>query len=297
MSDLSHYGEDRVVARLTALLEGAAGVLVGPGDDCAVLEGARRGEVELLKTDCLVGNVHFEPGASAGKVGWKAIARILSDFAAMGGRPRHLVVTLAVSPGTEMRWLEQLYRGMNKCAQQFGCAIVGGETSSVPAGTPPMISVAGTGGARRSQVVLRSGGRPGDRLFVTGRLGDSLKGRHLTFTPRLEEATWLTRNFKVHAMMDLSDGLACDLPRLASASGCGFLLESESLPCSRGATVEQALRDGEDYELLFAVSRYTAKRIAEAWRSQFPGLPLTEVGSLTSEGQPDLAGGWDHFPA
>ena len=297
MSELSHYGEDRVVARLTALLEGAPGVLAGPGDDCAVLEGPRRGEVELLKTDCLICDVHFEPGAPAGKVGWKAIARVLSDFAAMGGWPRHLVVTLAASPRTEMGWLERLYQGMNKCAQQFGCAIVGGETSSLPAGAPLMISVAGTGQARRSQVVLRSGGRPGDLLFVTGRLGGSRRGRHLSFTPRLAEAEWLTGNFKVHAMMDLSDGLARDLPRLASASECGYLLESESVPRSRGVTVEQALRDGEDYELLLAVSKYTAKRLVGSWSDQFPGLPLTAIGSLTSEGQPALVGGWDHFAA
>ena len=295
MPDLSHYGEDEVVARLTALLEGSAGVLTGPGDDCAVLEGAPRSEVELLKTDCLVGDVHFERGAPPGKVGWKAIARVLSDFAAMGGWPKHLVVTLVASPKLEIGWVERLYRGMNKCAQQFGCGIVGGETSAVGGEAPLMISVAGTGVARRSQVVLRSGGRPGDRLLVTGRLGGSLKGHHLTFVPRLAEAAWLTSNFKLHAMMDLSDGLACDLPRLASASECGFVLESECLPCSRGVTVEQALSDGEDYELLFAVSAYTADRLLGAWRDQFPDLPLTVIGSLTEGGQPDLAGGWDHF--
>ncbi|MCH2063209.1 MAG: thiamine-phosphate kinase [Roseibacillus sp.] len=295
MPDLSHYGEEAVVARLTTLLEAGPGILTGPGDDCAVVEGGARGEAELLKTDCLVCNVHFLPEDAPGKVGWKAIARTLSDFAAMGGWPRHLLVTLAVPPSCEMRWAEQLYRGMNKCARAYDCSIVGGETSSVPAGAPVMISVAGTGTARRSQVILRSGGRPGDLLFVTGRLGGSLRGSHLTFTPRLLEANWLVRNFTLHAMMDLSDGLARDLPRLAAASGCGVLLEKDSLPRSRGVTIEQALCDGEDYELLFAVSARTAKRLVPEWRGQFPDLPLSLIGSLTADQQPGLSGGWDHF--
>ena len=295
MPDLSSFGEEAVVARLTTLLEAGPGILIGPGDDCAVVEGGGRGEVELLKTDCLVGGVHFLEEAAPGKVGWKAIARTLSDFAAMGGWPRHLLVTLALPGSCEMRWVEQLYRGMNKCARAFDCSIVGGETSSVPAGAPSMISVAGTGTAKRSQVVLRSGGRPGDVLFVTGRLGGSLRGRHLTFTPRLVEANWLVRNCPLHAMMDLSDGLARDLPRLASTSGCGFLLEKDSVPRSRGITVEEALCDGEDYELLLAVPARSAKRLESAWRNQFPRLPLSLIGSLTAEGESDLSGGWDHF--
>ena len=295
MPDLSHYGEEAVVARLTTLLEAGPGILTGPGDDCAVVEGGARGEAELLKTDCLVCNVHFRPEAAPGKVGWKAIARTLSDFAAMGGWPRHLLVTLAVPPSCEMRWAEQLYRGMNKCARTYDCSIVGGETSSVPAGAPVMISVAGTGTARRSQVILRSGGRPGDLLFVTGRLGGSLRGRHLTFTPRLLEANWLVRNFTLHAMMDLSDGLGRDLPRLAAASGCGFLLEKDSLPRSRGVTIEQALCDGEDYELLLAVSARTAKRLVSEWQGRFPEVSLSLIGSLTADQQSGLSGGWDHF--
>jgi thiamine-monophosphate kinase len=166
--------------------------------------------------------------------------------------------------------VEQLYRAMNKCAVLFGGAIVGGETSSLPVGAPPVISVAATGEARLSRLALRSGGRAGDALFVTGRLGGSLRGRHLTFTPRLAEARWLCSGHRVHAMMDLSDGLAMDLPRLAAASGCGFLLEREAVPRSRGATIDQAIGDGEDYELLLALPPGT-------------GLPpgLRAIGELT----------------
>ncbi len=301
MLDLSHYGEDVVVARLTALLESGPGLVTGPGDDCAVVEGAGRGQVELLKTDCLICGVHFLPSAPPGKVGWKAVARTLSDFAAMGGWPRHLLVTVALPADCRMRWVEEVYRGMNKCARAFDCSIVGGETSSLPSGAPVMISVAGTGSARRSQVVLRSGGRSGDLLFVTGRLGGSQRGRHLSFMPRVVEADWLSRNFRVRAMMDLSDGLAMDLPRLASASGCGFRLREEALPRSRGVTVAEALSDGEDYELLLAISERSSQRLIADWPERFPGVKLTCIGELSaegsegSEGSEGLPGGWDHF--
>jgi thiamine-monophosphate kinase len=295
MPRISDLGEDALVARLTSLLSSGPGVLAGPGDDCAVVEGSARGEVELLKTDCLVEGIHYRPNAMASKVGRKAVARTLSDFAAMGGWPRHLLLTIALPPDREVRWVEGLYRGMNKCAQQYECAIVGGETSSLPVGAPVVISVAATGFAKRSQLTMRSAGQRGDLLFVTGRLGGSRKGRHLTFTPRLVEARWLTEKFRVHAMMDLSDGLAMDLPRLAEASGCGFRFDRESVPRTRGVTVAQAIGDGEDYELLFALSPRSAKRLQAEWARQFSSLRLTCIGSLTDCEGPLLDGGWDHF--
>lgn len=297
---LSDLGEDALVARLTALLTPGRDVLVGPGDDCAVVESPRRGWVDLLKTDALVEGVHYASDTPPAKVGRKAVARVLSDFAAMAGTPRHLLVTVALPPDRSVRWAESLYRGMDRCAAQFGCAIVGGETSSVPEGAPAFISVAATGEARRSRLVTRAGGRPGDALFVTGRLGGSLGGRHLTFTPRLVEARWLAARHRVHAMMDLSDGLAKDLPRLAAASGCGFVLDREAVPRARGATIEQALGDGEDYELLFAVAPQTTARLVDAWKTRFPRLKLTRVGRLTArgaQGSGGLSGGWDHFKA
>ena len=212
---IGELGEDPLVDRLTGLLTAGTKVVVGPGDDCAVVAGAGRGMVDLLKTDCLVEGVHYTSDAPAGQVGWKAVARVVSDFAAMGAEPRHLLITIALPPEREVTWVEKLYRGMDKCAVQFGAAIVGGETSSLPPGTPGMISVAATGTAPRRRIVLRSGGRAGDAIFVTGRLGGSLSGRHLKFVPRVCEALWLSDRFRILAMMDLSDGLAKDLPRLA----------------------------------------------------------------------------------
>jgi len=119
----------------------------------------------------------------------------------------------------------------------------------------------------------------------------------LRFQPRIEEARWLTENFPIHAMMDLSDGLAKDLPRLAKASDAGFELDLEALPRHRGCDIEAALCDGEDYELLFAVSSRTAGRVLKRWKKKFSSLPLTRVGRLVADRKAgaELAGGWDHF--
>jgi len=289
---VSQEGEDALIRRVCQALPQGGQVLVGPGDDCAVIETGKRTPLTLLKTDAVVEGVHFLPEAAASKVGWKAVARVLSDFAAMGGYGRELLVTLAVSADTPVRWIDGLYRGMQRCAEKFETSIVGGETTSVPIGNSKVISIAGRGEVARRQLVLRSGGRPGDGIFVTGKLGGSLAGRHLTFTPRVAEAAWLTEHFSPTAMMDLSDGLARDLPRLARASACGFEIDQSSVPRHRGCSVENALSDGEDFELLFTLGARSCEKIAEQWPSIFP--PLTRVGSLASSGG-CLEGGWGHF--
>jgi thiamine-monophosphate kinase len=294
---LSALGEDAVVAAIARTLPAGSDVRVGAGDDCAVIGGPRDRWWQLLKTDCVVEDVHFLPGEKPARVGWKALCRAISDIAAMGGVPRHAMITLAVRRDVKMAWVRGLYAGLRKAARKFGVSIVGGETSRSPG--PAFVSVALTGRVGRARCVTRSGGRPGDLLFVTGRLGGSLSGRHLDFTPRLAEACWLAANFRVHAMMDLSDGLAADLPRLARASGCGFELWEEKVPRSRGCTVAQALGDGEDFELLFAIRRRDAARLEARWRKAFPRTPLSPVGMLTSvaaTGNPKLrARGHNHF--
>ncbi len=294
MKRLRDIGEDGLIERL---LRGFSdeGLAVGPGDDCAVVDDGR-GPLRLLKTDAIVERVHFEPDAVASRVGWKAAARVVSDFAAMGGRPERLLVTLAVDGARPVAWAEGLYRGIRRCLETCGGVLAGGETSSVPAGAPAVISVAGEGSVARGRVVLRSGGRPGDVLAVTGRLGGSIGGRHLRFMPRVEEGAWLAGHAGATAMMDLSDGLAKDLPRLAKASGCGFEVDPARLPRHRGCSVEQAIGDGEDYELLVAIPAKRWAAVAGAWGEAFPGLGLHAIGRLTSEGG-ELSGGWDHFTA
>ncbi|YCM42189.1 thiamine-phosphate kinase [Verrucomicrobiaceae bacterium 227] len=291
MKTVGESGEDELIARLCRGLATSADLLVGPGDDCAVVG---EGEVlTLLKTDAVVEGVHYLAPEDPGRVGWKAVARVLSDFAAMGGEPGELLVTLALPGSTALDWVEKLYAGMSRCLAIHGGVIAGGETTSLPAGAPVVISVAGRGLVRRDRLVTRSGGKVGDRIYVTGRLGGSLAGKHLDFSPRLAEAAWLAEHFLPRAMMDLSDGLAKDLPRLAGRSGCGFTIERSSLPCHEGISAEQALGDGEDYELLFTSE--AGPELLEAWAIRFPELELTEVGRLTSDPGESLKGGWEHF--
>ena len=286
---LSDLGEDALVVRLTRGLPRNASLLVGPGDDCAVV-GRRSDAVwTLLKTDCVIEGVHFTGETDFARVGWKALARNVSDTAAMGGEPQHALVTVAMPPELDVAKADALYKGLRRCARKFGVAIAGGETARSPG--PVFISVALTGWVERARCVTRSGGKPGDTLFVTGRLGGSRAGKHLDFTPRLREARWLTEHFSLHAMMDLSDGLGADLPRLARASGCGF--ELGELPCTPGCSREDALSDGEDFELLFAVHPRQASRIEKAW--PFRNLPLTRVGVLTANTTLLPVHGFDHF--
>lgn len=294
---LTDVGEDALVEALTRGLKPGKGVVVGVGDDCAVLRGGREGWYTLLKTDCVVEGVHYDAKAPPGRIGWKAIARSVSDVAAMGGEPRYALITLVMPGGESVARVKAMYKGMEKAAQSFGLSIVGGETSRVPGRGPAMISVAISGEVRKRRCALRSGGVAGDLLYVTGRLGGALAGRHLRFHPRLAEGRWLTEKFSIHAMMDLSDGLAKDLPRLARSSRVGFELELEAVPRSRGCDVKAALNDGEDYELLFAVSPRSAGRLEEAWASRFRDVRLTRIGRLLEDRSAGagLKGGWDHF--
>jgi len=277
---LSEIGEDRLLAQLLPTLSRNRSVVLGVGDDCAVVRCPGQGNLQLLKTDCIVEGIHFTPASSPVSVGWKAMARPLSDFAAMSGLPQFALVTMIVPPERTLAWVKKIYRGLEKAARAFGVAIVGGETSSIKG--PAVISVSLAGFVEKDRWVGRGGGKAKDELFVTGRLGGSLRGRHTQFVPRINEARWLTRNFPIHAMMDLSDGLGADLPRLARASGVGFEVDENAIPRHRGCSVTQAISDGEDYELLFAISPKHSASLKKRWRRKFPKLPLTRIGRLTS---------------
>jgi len=291
---LRDIGEDELIRRLIRLVphgEGAA----GPGDDCAVVDDGLPW-LQLLKTDALVAGVHFMMETPPRAVGWKAAARVVSDFAAMAGRPDRFLVTLALPKDLAILWIEDFYRGVADCLEKYEAVLAGGETSSVPDGSAVVVSIAATGKVAREDLVLRSGAGIGDGIFVTGRLGGSLQGKHLGFTPRVEEAEWLARHFKPTAMMDVSDGLAKDLPRLADASGLGFRLEREALPLSPGCSIRQALGDGEDFELLFTIPPGMRRPLIGAWADRFPELSLTAIGEMVAIGDGEtLEGGWEHF--
>ncbi len=266
---------------MASLVRGLASgpqVRVAAGDDCAVLGAPGAARWQLLKADALVEGVHFLPEADPRRIGWKALCRAISDVAAMGGVPEHALVTLAVHPEVEVAWVKRLYTGLEHAARRFGVRIVGGETSRSPG--PLFLNITLTGTVERGRCVRRSGGKPGDALYVTGRLGGSIQGKHLNFTPRLAEARWLTEHFRLHAMMDLSDGLGADLPRLAAASGCGYGLGK--VPATPGCSQEQALNDGEDYELLFALDPKQCARLETLWPQAFPKLRLSRIGELTA---------------
>lgn len=297
MTTLRDIGEDALIARLVALVPSDPAPGAGPGDDCAVVDpGSGHEMLQLLKTDALVGGVHFLPETPARSVGWKSVARVMSDFAAMGGKAERFLVTLALPAETALAWVEDLYRGVAQCLETFDAVLAGGETTSVPPGSSPVISIAATGSVRREHLLLRSAAKPGQILLVTGTLGGSIAGKHLSFTPRVKETNWLVSNFKPTAMMDLSDGLAKDLPRLALASGCGYRVEEASLPVTPGCTVEQAMGDGEDYEMLMAMESERVPGLLAEWPVVFPDVPLTVIGSLVEAGNGDtLEGGWEHF--
>jgi thiamine-monophosphate kinase len=292
---VAHLGEDRLVTQLTNLLPAPdARVRIGIGDDCAAVRSGSK-TLELLKTDAVVEGVHFTAETDPARVGWKALARAISDIAAMGGWPEYALVTVAIPPSTPVLWMHGLYKGLRRAARKFGIQIIGGETTRSTG--PVFASITLTGRVEPNRCVSRAGGRPGDILYVTGRLGGSLSGKHLDFIPRLEEARWLVTHFKPSALMDLSDGLGSDLPRMARASGCGYALDPDRVPRTRGASIAQALSDGEDFELLLAHPAKNAARLEAAWKKRFPRLPLTAIGCLTATPSAhSIPHGFDHFP-
>ena len=285
--------ELELIARLTRDLPPHPNVVAGPGDDCALLDLGIPDRWLVLKTDAVVEGIHFTRETAPNLVGHKAIARVLSDFAAAAAQPNAALVTLALPPDFDPDRIEALYAGLRATADRWNVAIVGGETTTNP--DRILVSISAVGTVARTRVVRRSGARPGDALFVSGELGGSLAGRHLAFEPRLAEAQWLAENFPVHAMIDLSDGLAGDLRHLTHAGGVGAELNEASLPISRAAKFRAregpnakppllaALTDGEDFELLFAVSSRDAVSVLDQWRSRFPQVPLACIGRITAE--------------
>ena len=285
--------ELELIGRLTRSLPTNKSVVVAAGDDCAVLDVGLPDRLLLFKTDAVVEGIHFESAAPPQKVGHKALARCLSDIAAMAGTPTAGLITLGLPRDFDADLVEGIYDGINALARRHELAIVGGETTTNPERI--LISIALLGWVPRGKGVLRSGAEEGDAIFVTGELGGSLAGRHLEFEPRLAEARWLTANYSIHAMLDLSDGLAGDLPHLLKASRMGAELLATSIPISREARrlakasptakppLLAALTDGEDFELLFTLASRDAVPLLDAWKRQFPQLPLACIGRITSK--------------
>ena len=277
---------------------------LGIGDDAALFKGTT-GFDQILTSDWFLEGSHFlRDKHPADAVGWKCLARAISDVAAMGGAPRCFLLSLALPASHTGLWLDEFLKGLHRAAQRFGCELAGGDTTRRQ---DILINVTVVGEVRTDRAVLRSGARPGDVLFVSGLLGEADLGlrrirkgkrlanshdpvlrKHLYPEPRLALGRWLAEKHLVSAMMDLSDGLSTDLPRLCAASGVGARIEAWKLPAVRApktghvgeaALLDLALRGGDDYELLFTVPAGRLKRIP---RSQ-NGTPITAIGKITKE--------------
>ena len=288
---LSQLGENAVLHRILQHIPVNDSLIVGPGDDCAVV--ARDDEWDsLLKTDVVVENLHFTPETAPEKIGRKALARAISDIAAMGGIPEHALITILCHPSRPVELLEGIYLGLRTLAESYNVSLAGGETSALPC-DGLVINVALTGKVERGQAVLRSGGSPGDLIFVSGLLGGSFPTEwHLDFEPRVKLARGLLKaGIRPSAMMDLSDGLGADLPRLAAASNCGFEIDEAALPCRPGFSPDDAVSHGEDYELLLTLPPDIASKLVT---SPFANH-LHHIGYLTSDSFRKIAPGWQHF--
>jgi thiamine-monophosphate kinase len=299
-------GETGVLARIEAVAArtrvSGSGVRLGIGDDAALFE-VKSGFDQILTCDWFLEGSHFlrdkhPPDA----VGWKCLARAVSDVAAIGGIPRCFLLSLALPASHTGRWLDLFLGGLRRAAERFGCVLAGGDTTRRQ---DILINVTVVGEVRAGLAVLRSGARPGDILFVSGRLGEAELGlrlirkskqpassrdpalrKHLYPEPHLALGRWLAESRLASAMMDLSDGLSTDLPRLCAASGVGARIESSKIPSvrlpkdGRGGTsvpLNLALHGGDDYELLFTVPLGKVKRIPHSQN----GTRLTAIGEIT----------------
>jgi thiamine-monophosphate kinase len=307
---LKGMGEDALLRRIEAIAARtgirSSRVRLGVGDDAALFEGST-GFNQILTCDWFLEGTHFlrdkhPPDA----VGWKCLTRALSDVAAMGGAPRCFLLSLALPASHRGRWLDEFLEGLCRAAKRFGCVLAGGDTTER---ADILINVTVVGEVRSGRAVLRSGARPGDLLFVSGRLGEAALGleivrkserrvdsrdpilrKHLYPEPRLALGRWLAEMRLASAMMDLSDGLSTDLPRLCAASKVGARIEAEKLPAVLGRkgvesqdedSLHLALHGGDDYELLFSVPRKKMNRIPRS----VGGVPLTAIGKITKEGR------------
>lgn len=280
---LSSLGENAFLQHLLPTLATRRDVLTGAGDDCAVTHLPGTDFDFLFTTDPLIEGRHYAPGTSPAQIGRKAIHRAISDIAAMGGTPRWLLIGLTAPPDFPLARIRAIYRALNQAAARWQLAIIGGDTAQ---SRDFALHVTAIGTAPHRRAVLRATARPGDALYVTGTLGGNWRRgskRHLTFTPRIAEGAFLAEHRFARAMMDLSDGLSTDLQRLAAASDIGAELHAAAIPRTPRATLEDALHEGEDYELLFAVPPAQCSALEAAWEKTFPLIPLSRIGCCTKQ--------------
>jgi len=320
---VSDLGEHALISRITQRLAKPSWVVVGPGDDAAVVS-PERGALEVLTTDAIVEGVHFDrrfvpPDA----IGHRALAVNLSDLAAMGARPRAALLSLVLPDTLEVAVLDGIVDGLIALADTHRVAVVGGNITRSPG--PLMIDVTAIGSVKPRRILTRAGARPGDEVYVTGTIGGAAAGlamlrsgadlsgppdrgpkgsaplqeKYLRPEPRVRMGMLLGRNRAASACIDLSDGLADGLRQIASASGVGITLDEGSIPTTGGGAVFHS----DDYELLFTV-RPSWKGRLRAVKRQAGDLPITQIGLVTKDGalvvrtasgERELPSGFEHF--
>ena len=297
--------EESILARLKqrVVIPRGSRIVAGIGDDCAIFRPPGAKDDLLFTTDLLIEGVHFERATHTPSiVGYKALARGLSDIAAMGGDPLFCLLSLGLPDWADRRWIGQFYAGFLKLAAYARTVLAGGDLSR---SEHAVCDIVVAGSVPNGRALRRDGARPGDGIYVSGHLGGSALGlatrqgrawkRHTHPEPRLALGRYLRQKLRATAAMDLSDGLSLDLRRLCVASNVAA--EIEAPPVFPGATLEQALHGGEDYELLFTV------RPGVRVPARFQDLPLTCIGVIRRgppgrvrlSGQPLAPLGYDHF--
>jgi len=251
-------GEFGLIKRFRNLIKNGPSVIKGPGDDCAVLI-PDKDKYQLFTCDMLVEGVDFRSAENPYLVGRKALAVSISDIAACAGIPRHCLVSLAMPKKTAVKFVDRFFKGIRDMAKEYKINLVGGDLSRARQLT---IDVSLLGVVEKKYLVLRSGARPRDIIFVTGPLGGSIRGKHLKFCPRITEARYLAQNFKINSMIDISDGLVQDLGHILEESRVGAVIYENLIPLSRTARgLSDALYMGEDFELLFTLPPKEAQRL------------------------------------
>jgi len=313
--DLSKLGEFGLISRLQSHLKyRSSQVIQGIGDDCAVLS-LNNGNYQVLTTDALVETIHFNLKThTPEQLGWKTLTVNISDIAAMGGQPKFAVISMSIPNSFPVDFLDRFYKGLNQASLKYKVALVGGDTVASPKHL--FINLALLGETLKKKVFVRSGARPGDKIFVTGTLGESALGlkilesprkkwkgsktlqkkliqRHLKPEPRVEVATWLAKSkFKVTSMIDISDGLTQDLGHILKAGKVGAELWESELPISKPLlkysfinglpALESALSGGEDYELLFTLAPEDVTYLGKESITKVDP-PVTQIGVITTQ--------------
>lgn len=277
---LKGLGEFGLIEKVSKGIRVDNSVVKGIGDDAAVIRWERNRYL-LFATDMIIEGVHFDLRHSAPfDIGWKALGINISDIAAMGGRPRYVALSLGLPNDLDLRFIDGIYAGLKSLAKKFNVNIVGGDTNS---SGRIIIDVAILGEVRKDELVLRSGAKIGDIIVVTGRLGGSMKGRHLKFMPRVKESSFLVKNFKINSMIDISDGLSSDLAHICRQSLVGAKIYESLIPVSKDSPpIKNALHDGEDFELLFTVSKNIFKNLMKKFKKNLK-TPITAIGEVTRE--------------